>query len=210
MDCNYGNLIPSENGNKMEVLPFSCSFLFLSTIQMATNRTPILFKIFQMSLAEVCQKCIWPFSAYSWEVKSAHSLANWSAIVHYNCCIYSYQKNCNCWICLSPCWVANRLNSRYWPFQRKTGLLSQDSQLHKFHQVKDWRVYSAGLQRKHIQRQQKQQHLESWGDCFPDSITWPKEAYVRFNKNKSIISFLMLTKNLTALKMPESKRYPDC
>lgn len=69
MDCNYGNLIPSENGNKMEVLPFSCSFLFLSTIQMATNRTPILFKIFQMSLAEVCQKCIWPFSAYNWEWK---------------------------------------------------------------------------------------------------------------------------------------------
>lgn len=62
MDCNYGNLIPSENGNKMEVLPFSCSFLFLSTIQMATNRTPILFKNFQMSLAEVSAKNVYGHS----------------------------------------------------------------------------------------------------------------------------------------------------
>lgn len=62
MDCNYGNLIPSENGNKMEVLPFSCSFLFLSIIQMATNRTPILFKNFQMSLAEVSAKNVYGHS----------------------------------------------------------------------------------------------------------------------------------------------------
>ena len=44
------------------------------------------------------------------------------------------------------------------PFQRRNEFPFLESRLHKFLPAKGWKVYSAGLQWKHNQRQQTQQH----------------------------------------------------
>ena len=65
-------------------------------------------------------------------------------------------------------------------------------------------VYSVDLQRKHIQKPQKQQHSKSSEDCSPDYIIHgPIGAHCQIKQIPEQLSFFMLTEKFTAQNMPK-------